>query len=418
MRRRDWLRLVGAGTASLALACGDNQTPRDLAVAILEPTADAFLVVVWARIARHVTIEITGAAGATVTPLAIGASGSGVLDVTGLAPASEHEVVVAAGDVVAGPYRVRTAPPAAAAAAVRVAVIADVDPAPEFDNDVLDHVIAAAPDFAISLGDFPYTDNGPPAQTVEVYRERHVATRQIPRVQALLAAAPLYAIYDDHEFRNDWDAMFAATEASRYAAAMQVWDEFFPVRGAAGEVRYRSWRWGAHAECFLLDCRRFRSANAAPDDDAKTMLGAAQRAWLLDGIARSTATFKLVLSSVPLDFGNGRDHWRGFTRERDAILDALVGVPGVVVLSADQHFFAAHRHAHGVREFQVGPLMRGVGPPGPDAPGVRFRAHAYNAALVEIDAAGAALRVTAIGPGGEALYDEQLDAAALTPTRA
>ena len=67
---------------------------------------------------------------------------------------------------------------------------------------------------------------------------------------------------------------------------MQVWDEFFPVRGAVDDVRYRSWRWGANLECFLLDCRRFRSANADPDDAGKTMLGATQRAWFLDGIAR------------------------------------------------------------------------------------------------------------------------------------
>jgi len=32
------------------------------------------------------------------------------------------------------------------------------------------------------------------------------------------------------------------------------------------------------------------------------MLGDVQRAWLIDGIKRSTATFKLVFTSVPLDF--------------------------------------------------------------------------------------------------------------------
>jgi phosphodiesterase/alkaline phosphatase D-like protein len=225
----------------------------------------------------------------------------------------------------------------------------------------------------------------------------------------------LRAIYDDHEFRNNWDADFATAEATRYGAAMAVWDEFFPVRGATGDVRYRRWRWGAHAECFLLDCRRFRSANAAPDDAQKTMLGAAQRAWFLDAIARSTATFKLVFTSVPLDFGVGVDHWAGFTRERQLIFDALLGIPGVVFFSGDQHWLGVHRHAYGIREFQIGPLCRGIGVPGPLAPGVLLRAEQYNVGLVDVDAER--LVFTAIGPGGGVLYEETLTADQLTPRR-
>ena len=35
-------------------------------------------------------------------------------------------------------------------------------------------VVAAAPDLLVSIGDFPYTDNGPPATTAAAYREtRH-----------------------------------------------------------------------------------------------------------------------------------------------------------------------------------------------------------------------------------------------------
>src|SRR5438270_9192176 len=112
---------------------------------------------------------------------------------------------------------------------------------------------------------------------------------------------------------------------------MQVWDEFFPLRGAQGDVRYRTFRWGAHVEGFVLDCRRFRSANAAPDDADKTMLGATQLAWLLAALQAATAPFKLVFTSIPLDFGNGDDHWSSFTHERQILFDwianrAITGV--------------------------------------------------------------------------------------------
>ena len=47
---------------------------------------------------------------------------------------------------------------------VRIAVSADIDPSPEFDSDLLAQLAAASPELFVSLGDFPYTDNGPPSR--------------------------------------------------------------------------------------------------------------------------------------------------------------------------------------------------------------------------------------------------------------
>jgi phosphodiesterase/alkaline phosphatase D-like protein len=193
-----------------------------------------------------------------------------------------------------------------------------------------------------------------------------------------------------------------------------VWDEFFPVRGAVGEVRYRNWRWGANVECFMLDCRRFRSANADPDGPNKTMIGSTQLAWLLDAIARSTAVFKLVLTSVPLDFSTGGDAWSTFLDERNRLLTALVGTTGLIFATADQHWFASHRHAFGIREFQFGPLCRGIGvPPDPQPSGVITRFTQYNVGVLDFDEQ--TVLVTAIGPSGQRLYAERLTVDALTP---
>jgi len=415
--RRELLRAVGTGATALALGCGDNLADTDAAVAILEPATDGFVIAVWARRATRATITIRDGAAVAMGSLAIGDSGSGALDVAGLAANTAYEIVVRTDDgITLGPYRARTAPRDDDRRRVRIAVAADVDPNPEFDSELVEHVVAAAPDLLVTLGDFPYTDNGPVAVTLDAYRARHVECRTHGRVRTLLEALAVRAIYDDHEFRNNWDAGFAASEAARYAAAMTAWDEFFPVRGATGEVRYRSWRWGANVECFLLDCRRFRSANALPDDAAKTMLGATQRDWLIDGVTRSTATFKLVFTSVPLDFTPGVDAWPGFTTERARIFDALLGTPGILFLSADQHFFAAYRHAHGIRELQVGPLARGIGTPVAQGAGVLFRAERYNVGLLDID--GDRLVAAGLGDDGSRFYEETLTADALTPRRA
>lgn len=417
--RRTWLQLIGA-TALLgtAVSACNEVAETEVATAILEPTTTSFIVSVWASTAASVMIAIhTDGAMAQLLSLEIDADARvGALEVTGLTPDTRYDVTIAtAQSAEPPPLVVRTAPAETEQRPVRVAIGADVDTSSEFDSPIFDALVRAEPELYISLGDFPYTDNGPIAETVDAYRERHQELRTLPKLRPLFEAMGVRAIYDDHEFRNDWNASFVASEGERYAAAMQVWDEFFPL-GASGERRYRSWRWGAHLECFLLDCRRFRSANAAVDGAQKTMLGAEQLAWLVAGLRASTATFKLVLTSVPLDFGNGNDHWAAFRFERATLFDAVIDVPGVVFVSADQHWFAAHRHDHGIREFQVGPLARGVITPPEAVPGVVFRELAYNFGLVE--ASATTLTIAGVGADGTPFYKETLTVADLTPRRA
>jgi len=411
--RREFLRTVGSTTAAWLVTCGDN-LPVLAASAVLDPDEDSAVVAIWCRVPGALAEVVVRAPGRPVTTTQIALDGEiGRLVLAGLAPDTVHDVAISVGGLALGPHRLRTAPRADDPRPVRVAIVADYDPDPAYASGLIDAVIAASPESAISIGDFPYTDNGPPAMTVPEYRTRHAETRCHPPVRALLEAAGMWAIYDDHEVRNDWDGRTRVEEPARYAAAVQVWDEFFPERAPLGEIRYRRWRWGANLECFLLDTRRFRSANNAVDDAGKTMLGAAQLRWLIDGVTTSTATFKLVLTSVPLDYGTGDDHWASFRTERDAMFAALVGTPGVVFVSGDQHFFAAQRHAFGIREMQIGPLARGLGTPGPPVPGVIFRAVRYNAGIIDI--AGDQLTLIGLGADGDAFYRETLSAADLTP---
>lgn len=413
--RREWLRLVGAGATTALLGCGDNTAGNEAAAAIFEPTDSGFLVAVWARTAREATIAVARDGLVLRTErVMLREGGTGEIDIANLDAGDGYDVIVAVDGAQLGPHRVRTAPSDDDTRAIRLAIAADVDPSPEFDSDIVEHVIAAKPDLLLTLGDFPYTDNGPPAMTLAEYRERHVETRTFGRVRSLLEAMPLRSIYDDHEFRNNWDTKRARDEAARYAAAIQTWDEFFPLRGTTGEVRYRNFRHGANVECWLLDCRRFRSQNEAPDVAGKTMLGETQRAWLFDTLAKSTATFKLVCTSVPLDFAEP-DCWTGFLTERAQLFDAVVDIPGVLFVSADQHYFAAHRHAFGIREFQIGPLCRGLGTFGTNGPGVLFRDARYNVGIVDISSDK--LVFSGLGAGGEEIYSESFTVGDLTPRR-
>ncbi len=414
--RREWCQLVTAGAAALASGCTDEP---DVACAVLEPSSEGFIVAVWADAADGagtVLVE-TRTAGRVVRvdELDLAASNTAVLELLGLSHDTAYEITCST-TARSRTYRARTAPSADEQRPVRIAVSADFDPAAEHATDVIPRLLEHGPELFVSLGDFPYTDNGPPAQTLSEYRSRHVETRRASTARQLFEAVGVRAIYDDHEFRNDWDASWVEAERARYDAAMTAWDEFFPVADRDGSMRYRSWRWGAHLECVLLDVRRHRSANAAPDGPDKRMLGPDQLAWALARIRDSSATFKLVLTGVPLDFANGSDAWHAFATERTALLDGVLDVPGVLFVSADQHYFASHRHAHGIREIQVGPLARGVLPFGPDGAGVLFRAGRMNAGLFE--ASRDQLVVRGVGVGGEVFYEETLTPDTLTPRRA
>jgi len=78
------------------------------------------------------------------------------------------------------------------------------------------------------------------------------------------------------------------------------------------------------------------------------MLGPAQKAWLLQQLRQSRATFKVLASPVPWDFytkGKSRDTWNGFRDEREEIFGFLEEnkIDGVVLISADRHRSDARR---------------------------------------------------------------------------
>lgn len=405
---------AAAVLARLVPGCGDNLDPEALTgpahAATFDVDATGAVIAVAApraRMAAAVVVEVARGDIVATPSAAIGPGGTARLDVDGLAPDRAYAYQVRCDDGTGTGEFTFTTPPTTRRT-VRIAYSADVDLDPQFASPIFATLAAARPELYVSIGDWPYADNPPGAITLAEYRARHAAVRTPDIIQRWLATTSVRAIYDDHEVKNDWDPR---VPAARVAAAMQAWDEWFPIRGGGDLVRYRQFGWGPLVDGFLLDCRRFRSISTDPDGPGKTMLGATQHAWLLAALAASTAPFKLVFTSVPLAYGYAVEHWGVYTSERDALLAAIraANIDGVLFLTADQHWFAAHRLPSGAREFQVGPLARGLPDLPPIEPGVLVQIRTYNFGVVEItDGAPPTLTFRAHDATGALLYEERL----------
>ena len=239
-------------------------------------------------------------------------------------------------------------------------------PEPGWDNIPADFPGIASPD----------VDWRDRAEVEEVYAAHWRYNRADGSFQTFLRSVPMYVQWDDHEVINDfgapWQADGAAPERQGYpnlvAAGRKALFDFHPIDRHPDEPErlYRSFRWGQDVELFLLDARSYRSANTLPDppDGDKTLLGSAQLEWLKIGLARSSATWKLVSTDVPLSAPTGtradergRDAWAngpgaapatatGFERELGDLLRSLdeSDVRNLVFVSTDVHFAAQLRY--------------------------------------------------------------------------
>lgn len=345
--------------------------------------------------------------------------------VTGLAPAAKYRyriwTTLASREVPSPPAEVlegsfSTLPEADAAAPLRLAWGGDLA-----GQNVCRHATEGFPllaelarldlDFFVGLGDMIYADNackavgaygqpqipGPgPAQTRDDYWAHWRYAREDPGLRALLARTSYVGIWDDHETINDCGPQRDGSPAGQghlLPVARAAMSDYLPLPElppAPPSVRaparpspplYRSFRWGKHVEVVVLDTRSYRDANSAPDTATapKTMLGATQREWLTQRLLGSSATWKLVVSSVPLSIPTGqadaRDGWasldtdRGFERELTAILGAAArgGVRNLVFLTTDAHLAAAFKYVpfaehpdFVVHELVTGPLNAGL----------------------------------------------------------
>lgn len=434
------LLLLGAMPTGLGPAgpIGGDETRAGLLVTVAEVTADQ--ATLWARSeAGHGPMHVTWAAvpgderRATDVPVDAARDHTARVTMRALAPGTRYAYEVADGqDVVRGDFV--TAPAPGATAPVHFVWSGDLGGGGhcrdvEDGYPIFRALERLGADFFLFVGDTIYADhrcgrqpqaagNDFFARSLAGYHAKHRYNRADLAVQGFFRRTSVYAIWDDHDVTNN----FAGPAEPLMPVGRQAFVDYWPIAGAPEERErlYRSVRWGKHLEVFILDTRQYRSVNAEPDGTGKTMLGRAQRAWLLDGLAASDATWKVIVSSVPLGmftggsyadawsnanlFGFSRGERTGFRRERDLILRALraLKVTNVVFVSGDVHHAELIRHEpwpdFAVHEFVAGPLAARQGYPRPldrslNSHSLGSLGWAYNFGDVVVGAAGMTVRI-------------------------
>jgi alkaline phosphatase D len=160
------------------------------------------------------------------------------------------------------------------------------------------------------------------------YRQRYAQYRSDADLQAVHAALPFIAVWDDHEFANDtWrdgaENHDAATEgpwSARRAAALQAYHEWMPTRlpdARRPERIFRSFDFGDLVSLHMLDTRligrdqplviesyigaagfdatRFAADMANP---SRQLLGSEQSSWLTNQLAGSRAVWQVLGQQV------------------------------------------------------------------------------------------------------------------------
>lgn len=188
------------------------------------------------------------------------------------------------------------------------------------NDDFTAKVPAYATEDAVSIGRALPSDNNTECITLSDYRKRYALYHTDEGTQAIHAACPMIAVWDDHEIANDSYKAGAdnhdVTEGSyddRVAAAIQAYFEWIPIRPVA-EVKkiYRSFDFGGLVALHMLEtrlCGRDKQLNYAdyytPSFDAaaftadltsssRSMTGSEELSWLQQSLASSSATWQVL----------------------------------------------------------------------------------------------------------------------------
>ncbi|ARR44737.1 alkaline phosphatase [Vibrio campbellii] len=300
LSRRDFIKVVSSGAVATTLtACGsDDKNTVTVAsfehgVASGDPTQTQ--VIIWTRVTTEASyVDVSWQVSATEDFSSIEQSGTFTtdtsrdftvkVDVQNLNPNTQYYYRFMVGEASSIVGTTQTLPEGSVDKASMAVVSCANYPAGYFNvyKEILEQHQKASFDVVLHLGDYIYEygaggyasedaaalgrepSKGTECITLDDYRKRYAQYRQDEDLQALHAALPMIAIWDDHELANDaWKdgaENHHNSEGSfndRRAAAAAAWTEWLPVRENtfSNMLIYRQFAFGDLINLMMLDTR-------------------------------------------------------------------------------------------------------------------------------------------------------------------
>jgi len=265
-----------------------------------------------------------------------------------------------------------------------------------------ERMLAREPLAMVHLGDWVYSDYAGTDSAVWI-GGMHAAFDDAARAQ-FHREIPTYYMWDDHDFGPDDSSGYNANGVPNAYRQPRLNDyraivPHPPLADPASDASpYYAVDIG-RARLVVTDTRSSRIHKTATDNASKTMLGAAQKAWLktqFDWLASNPERAMIWAQTMPW-IGTGSstaDHWAGYSTERQELVDYLTGVTGpadvsgrIVMLSGDAHMLAYDDGSNapgGIRVCHAAPLGQNTSTKGGPYSGGTVRASTTQYGMLQV----------------------------------
>ncbi|XAI95738.1 alkaline phosphatase D [Dolichospermum phage Dfl-JY23] len=209
------------------------------------------------------------------------------------------------------------------------------------NHPIFDAIYGFNPDFFLHLGDIHYYNIN--VNNVANFHTAYDSVFAQAKQAKLYSEIPMFYIWDDHDYgADDSDSSSVARPAAIQAYKERVpYSDIIIDKSTATSPVYYKFDYG---RCVFLvtDARSQKTTKASTDNSSKTVLGAAQKAWLIDQFNNNANKFIFWVCSFPWIGGAvaGADYWAGYTTERTEIANAIkaAGIANrMMILSGDMH---------------------------------------------------------------------------------
>ena len=213
------------------------------------------------------------------------------------------------------------------------------------ESELFLDILEKDPLMFIHTGDFHYENiqTNDPASFRNAYKKVMASTTQ----SALYQNTPVAYMWDDHDYGgNNTDESSPSAEAAQ--AMYRHCVPHHELENEHGAI-YHSFVIG-RVKFVMTDNRSYRDPVTKPDTSEKTMLGAEQKAWLLQELltGKQENVLTVWVNSVPWISSWDLDTWAGFSNERREISNFIEAneIKNIAMIGGDAHILAIDDGRH------------------------------------------------------------------------